>query len=303
MILSPKGIDLLPFVEHSHLRWVDEKTILLRRANSHLESLSRRVNPGDFFQLVGFYLAEGNKVDAPALITDTNQALATFYHGLGAKFIKGMDKLGLRKGEGSRQDGWVIDFGGRCVRAFFLNSIDAMLSFLEAQGRTSEFKELGLRFLRGCSDGDGSVSKSAQPRSRKFCMRLCITEASRAYALKLRRVLRKVLGTGWTYRPRNRNYYIVGTSPSPKSAAILFRSGFFSEHHENRRRLAAKALDSVHLTRLLRLYSLFKDCHFSKEGLVSIAPEIPSAFVWRAARSGQLIPSGVVRPGESKVVH
>lgn len=295
--LASGMLDLKPFVEPDYLRWYDEDHMILRKANSKAWTLSRWTSAPDFFQLVGFYLAEGAKTMGGADLVNTNHALIDRYHNLGASFIKSVGPTRWVGGQGVRKPKWRISFGGKCVRIFFLNAIDGILAYLEGVNPPDrEARSLGLKFLVGCSDGDGSIATARQPKTEKWRMELRITENRSTYAFRLRSVLRNLLGVGMLYKPLRRNYYEVIATLNPRRAALMLVSGFFTSHPNNRSRLATKALDSAYIQRYVVLYRFFGTRSFSLADLGRDFPAIHPDFVGRACGSGEIVPVGVVKP-------
>ena len=180
------------------------------------------------------------------------------------------------------------------MKSALINGIESILSALsgEADLKRSEFYEFGLAFLRGCSDGDGSVRRARQSNSMKMRMSLTLAEGNRRYALLLKGALRALLGSGSMYHPKNRNYHLVTASLSPERAVCLLTHDFFSYRPTMRARLAAKALDSKYITRITAPNSLFGVSRFSLMD-VTEAPDIDPDFIGRAVTRGDLLPVGV----------
>jgi len=291
---SSRGLDLLPFVEKSHLRWCDEKSIILRLDNSKRAVISRAVNAKNFFRLAGFYLAEGTKTRQHAGVSNTNLNLVKDYHNTVQSFVHSEVIVRDVSKEGRRLRQQEVKIGGLCLKALLTNAIEAILNFLGDPSNPSEESViLGLAFLNGCADGDGGVSKARQPKSAKERFTLYLTEGRLTHAARLLQVLRRIFGTGWLYKPLGRNYYVVASSLSPKRAMLLLSAGFFSAHHESRRRLALKALDSAYISRYVRLFSLFGARTFSRIELDNAAADTPPDFIGRSVMKGFLRPVGV----------
>lgn len=296
--LSSGSVDLLPLVTQRHLRWVDDTELILRVGNSRREAISRYTSAKDFFRLAGFYLAEGSKVGSSATLTNTNLSLTALYRRIALSFISSEVTIQAVLPDGRRSPRERIIFGGICIKTLLLNAAEGILSFI-CESTESQARALGLSFLNGFSDGDGSVTRSRQAKSEKLRVALRLTEGNLKWAVELRKAVRRLLGVGGMYKPRNRNYYDVIASLNPQTAALLLSNGFFSEHHENRRRLALKALDSAYVSRFVLLYRLFGPSSFSWLDLARLAPGIRPDFIGRAVIGGKLVPSGIaVAKGE-----
>ncbi len=292
-------IDLLPFVEASHLRWANTTSISLRFANSHTAVLPRLVDARRFVYILGLYLAEGNKGKGPPAVRNTQPELLAQYHAMLRSIVRSEFHLYHFPAVGNRLAQDEVRVGGECIKRLFINGIEAILSFFSGQNTPldAETLDIGLSFLRGCADGDGSISRSKQIKSKKMRMTFYLTEAREPYALKLKDMFRKVLGSSRVYRPRNRNYYLVISSLSPERSVLLLTHKFFSYHPEMRRRLAVKVLDSRYLTNFVRLHSLFGTLAFSVSDLAKLAPDIHADFIGRAVVRKQLLPCGVAPSG------
>lgn len=289
-------IDLLPFVNPSHLRWVDNTKILLRVRNSRPATLQRRTSAMDFFRLIGFYLAEGSKRNGHTDLQNTNIEPMNIYHKIVTSFVHSEVRVRNVTQTGPRAHKQMLCIGGVCLHAVLTNAIDAILSFLgENHTASTEVTTLGLSFLNGDADGDGSVSRAKQRHSNKLRMQLRITEGKRDYALRLLKVVRRILGVGTVYKPKGRNYYEVVVSLSPQRAVRLLTSGFFSKHREARKRIATKVLDSACISRYVLLYGRFGESPFCQSDLVGLAPGIGPDFIGRSVSQGQILPGGVVR--------
>jgi DNA-binding transcriptional regulator YiaG len=287
-------LDLLPFVNPSSLRWADENSIVMRKGNSRLAVVSRHVNAISFFRFAGFYLAEGNKSFTRANISNTNAPLLSYYRQMVLSFVRSEVNILDIPARGKRTAKQILDIGGNCLKSFVLNAIDGILAFLgKAVKVNGKEAILGLSFLNGCSDGDGSVARSRQNKSPKQRMQLRLSEGKEAYAIKLQRVLRRILGVGYLYKPGQRNYYEVIVSLSPQRAALLLFHGFFAYHPGSRQRLAMKVLDSSYLRRYVLLYSMFKDRPFSRHDIAKLPAISHSGFIGRSTTEGRLIPVGV----------
>ncbi|MDE1853688.1 MAG: hypothetical protein KGI38_08075 [Thaumarchaeota archaeon] len=302
--ISSENLDLLPFVEPTHLRWADDVKIVMRIGNSRQAVATRITNAKNFFRLAGFYLAEGNKTKWRACMTNTNKNLISYYHQSVLSFILTSVQIQNIPKRGVRAAQQTIVIGGICFKKLLLNAIDSILKFLGRPTSKSKYKtSLGLSFLNGCSDGDGSVAKSKQKKTTKQMMQLRVTEGKAAYARALVGVFHSILGVGTLYRPKRRNYYEVIASLSPQRAALLLTTGFFSEHSENRRRLAMKAQDSAYLSRFVLLFSLFGAHAFSRAEMARFAPGISADFVGRSVVKGQLVPRGVTKTSKGSRIH
>lgn len=288
-------VDLLPLVERSHLRWVDDCWIHLRTGNSHKVLLCRQVDASRFAYVLGFYLAEGNKGKGPPDLRNTNSELMQGYLAILKSVVHSDFRIYDFPESGKRRERLSIGVGGGCMKHLLLNGIESLLSLFSAEPKhlSSEVRDLGLAFLNGCADGDGSISRAIQPRTRKSRVSFYLTEGNRGYALRLGRMFRGILEAGYVYRPRNRNYYLVIASLSPERAALLLEHGFFSQHPIMRMRLASKALDSKYLARFVRLYSLFGSSQFSSADIIRFAPEVTKDFVGKAVVRKHLLPVGV----------
>ncbi len=297
IVVAAGKVDLLPFVNPSHLRWVDNSIILLRSRNSRVAVLRRRTNARDFFRLVGFYLAEGNKTAHRADLQNTNAQLISAYLRIVVSFVRTEIRIRNIVVASPRADKQLLVIGGICLKELLMNAIDCILSFLEV-GATPDAEEtgLGLSFLRGNSDGDGTVSRAKQRRSNKARIQLRITEGKRTYALRLVKVVKRILGVGYLYKPKNRNYYDIVVGISPQRAAFLLTSGFFSSHPEARRRIAMKVMDSPYFSRYVSLYQRFGESPFCVADLSNIAPAIRPDFIGRSVSEGRIHPVGIVTP-------
>jgi hypothetical protein len=262
------------------------------------------VNARDFIRLVGFYLAEGSKKNGQADIQNTNVELVKLYHNLVGSFVRSEVRVRNIDVSFPRTNKQLLRVGGVCLEAFFVNAIDGVLSFLgENRLVSGEVTQLGLSFLNGDSDGDGSVARAKQKGSNKPRMQLRIAEGERSYALGLLKVVRRIFGVGSIYKPKGRNYYNVVVSLTPQRAALMLISGFFSKHAEMRRRLATKALDSAYISRYLRLYVQFGTSSFCQADLAELVPRIGPDFIGRSVTRSQVMPVGVVRTGVPKEGH
>ena len=188
------------------------------------------------------------------------------------------------------------------LEAPFVNGIESILSLFSdrTQQVSSEVKELGLMFLQGCADGDGSVSKASQAKTTKSCVKFYLTEGNSTYAMQLKDMLRNILGSGYVYRPKNRNYYLVVASLSPEGAVFLLAHGFFSQRRQMKERLAAKAPDTRYMTRLVRLYSLCGASSFSGVDVARPAPDVTTDFVGMAVVRKHPLPLGGYSRGHSR---
>ena len=295
-------IDLLPFVKPHHLRWVNEEMILMKKGDSKTAAVTRYANAPAFFRLVGFYLAEGNKTAFSAEVVNTNSALIILYRDLARRFVRSGIFVREIPSRGTRVAQEILRLGGICMKCFLLNAISGILNYLSREAsQSTEVRNLGLDFLNGESDGDGSVARSRQQSSRKQRVALRITEQKLDYANRLLTAIRQVLGVGSLYKPKGRNYFEVVASLSPPNAALLFIRGFFSEHAESRRRLARKALDSVSLRRYVSLYAHYGAGRFSFRSLVGLG--IPSSFIARSVLHREMTPVGVDVTAESDSSH
>lgn len=278
--------------------------IMMRVGNSRPASILRNANVDSFFRLAGFYLAEGSKTSSRASVSNTNTNLVAYYHHVALDWIQTEIRTYNTPKKGVRAAKQLLAIGGICLKTLLLNAIDGILEFLGSSANLSGGGlVLGLSFLNGYSDGDGSVTRSKQRNTPKQRVILRLTEGRLFYAAKLVRVLRRILGVGSMYKPRRRNYYEVIATLSPQRAALLLLSGFFSEHPENRRRLATKALDSAYLSRFVLLFSLFGAKPFSAADLARHASSIQADFIGRSVGTGQLVPVGVAKTGKDKRFH
>ncbi len=293
--LSSGRLDLLPFVDRSHLRWADDCRICLRRANSHKVMLKRKVSAIGFAYVLGFYLAEGNKGKGPPDLRNTNPQLINRYHKLLKSVASSEFRVYTISAKGNRMNQQSIRVGGECMKSVFVNGIESTLTVFsgEVDLMSTELSEFGLAFLRGCSDGDGSVRRARQSNSTKMRMSLTLTEGKLRYALSLKEMFRALLGSGSVYHPKNRNYYLVIASLSPERALYLVTHDFFSERPTMRARLVAKALDSNYMATIARFYSLFGASRFSSADISAVAPEVSPYFVGRAVTRRDLLPVGV----------
>lgn len=296
VVLDSGRIDILPFVSKHHLRWADESIISLRTENSHVVNLPRKADGEKLVYLLGFYLAEGNKGKGPPSLRNTDFQLISKCTSI----LKSLAHTEFREYEfparANRMAQREVRAGGECLKAVLVNGIEGFLSHFSdiATPLSSEESNLGLTFLRGCSDGDGSVASRKQSKTNKKRMVFYLTEGNLRYALLLKNVLKNVLGVGSLYHPRHRSYHLVSATLTPKRAALLLSQGFFSQHREMRRRLAIKALDSRHISRLVGLYVAVGTASFSLKDFP--ATEITRTFIGRAVENRDIVSSGVTTP-------
>jgi Homeodomain-like domain len=152
--ISSGALDLLPFVEPSYLRWVDDVTIMMRIGNSRPAVISRTTDAKSFFRLAGFYLAEGSKTTSHADVSNTNLDLIAYYRGLALSFVRTEIRTYDIQENGSRAAQQLVAIGGICLKRLLLNAIEGILEFLS--NSTSFAKDrmiLGLGFLNGYSGG------------------------------------------------------------------------------------------------------------------------------------------------------
>jgi transcriptional regulator with XRE-family HTH domain len=303
--MSAGSIDLLPFAELCHLRWVDDSEIRLKTTNSHVVILPRTTDALKFAYVVGFYLAEGNKGKGPSGLRNTNTELVREYLAATKSMFQSDFRIYDFHAIGKRSAQRDVRFGGECMKRVFLNAIDGILDATSGKDGSvsAEIKDLGTSFLRGCANGDGTVSKSKQAKAQKKRFRFFLTEGSRHHAERLTLTFKEILGVGHMYKPRRRNYYLVICSLSPEKASYLLKNDFFSFRHDMRARLAEKARDSKYISQVVRIYSEYGTSIFSLADVTGLTGRIRADFIGRAVGRGDLIPGGTQATGTSAGPH
>jgi hypothetical protein len=302
IIMKHRLIDLLPLVSASDLRWADDEKIILRFENSERVIVKRLVDFPAFGRLLGLYAAEGSKGNyGSATFGKCNAHIIEEYSSL----LKQVLSAKLHKyeitGTGNRQPIFMIRVGGVCARRLLMNSIEATMNFLANSGNPSELaSELGLKFLSGYAEGDGSISLRHQTKNPNAAL-FYITEGDESQARKLCLIYKRLFGKGYLYHPARRNYYLVCLSLTPDDALTLLRHGFFVHYDEMRKRLVSKAMESKRTIRLIALHKAFGDNSFTLHDIERLGLNVSYTTLHRAVRQGILKVTGAQPAREEHV--
>jgi len=302
IIMKDGLIDLLPLVSVSDLRWADDEEIILRFENSERVVVKRLIDIPTFGRLLGLYAAEGSKGNyGGATFGNCNARIIEEYCSLLNDIICGkFHKYEIAR-TGNRHPFFMIRIGGVCARRFLLNSIEATMDYLAGSGDLPDSgKELGLKFLSGYAEGDGSISLRHQKRNPNASL-LYITEGNYSQARRLRSIFKRLFGKGYLYHPNHRNYYLAFLSLRPDDALILLRQGFFTHSDQMRKRLASKAIESKRMVRLVTLYRVFGDSSFTLRDIGRLGSSINYTTLNRAVNQGILKDAGAQPAREEHV--
>lgn len=301
IILKGDRLDMLPFVAVKDLRWVDDREILLRFANSKRVAVDRQVDAKTFAYVIGLYAAEGNKGRGGPDFSNTNRLLAKQYHDLLGSFVRADSHEYLIEGEGKRLTKVLVRIGGECVKRLLANSINSIMEYLATAGdfKNPLITDIAMNFLKGYGHGDGSVTSSKQEKTDKPRSNLYFSEGNYDRASKLKTLMTNLFGKAYLYRPRGRNYCLVVLSLAPKDALTLLRHGFFEHSAVMAKRIASKALESKSIQRLMLLYDLFGEGSFSIAELGTNVPAIKPSFIQRALAQSFLKTAGTNIPMSS----
>ncbi len=113
--------------------------------------------------MLGLYAAEGSEVPyGGPTFGNCNVALVNEYKSLLKEIVSAKFHDYEFSRESNRQKIFMVRAGGVCTRRLIMNLLNVIMSYLARPGDMTAYeKMLGLKFLSGYAEGDGSVSRAA----------------------------------------------------------------------------------------------------------------------------------------------